>query len=121
VGEGVASSPLTLVTLDRRPFDITRIVSRVDAAVYSPAVLRLKDYRAAESPLALASALLPGCASATHDVALPADLRTLREQRRDRERADEPQDDQHDGGVRIDRGDPRPAAEPTARRRPRGH
>jgi hypothetical protein len=34
VGEGVASSPLTLVTLDRRPFDITRIVSRVRAELH---------------------------------------------------------------------------------------
>ena len=33
---------LTLVTLDRRPFDITTSVSETDAAVYSPAVLRLR-------------------------------------------------------------------------------
>ena len=65
---GHSGARLTLVTLDRRPFDITRIVSRVDAAVYSPAVLRLKDDRAAESPLALASALCPACGSATHCV-----------------------------------------------------
>ena len=32
---------LTMVTLDRRPFDITTSVSGSDAAVYSPAVLRL--------------------------------------------------------------------------------
>jgi hypothetical protein len=33
---------LPLVTLDCRPFDITTSVGRVNAAVYSPAVLRLK-------------------------------------------------------------------------------
>jgi hypothetical protein len=31
-----------LVTLDRRPFDITTSVGETDAAVYSPAVLRLR-------------------------------------------------------------------------------
>jgi hypothetical protein len=34
---------LTLVTLDCRPFDIAMSVSETDAAVYSPAVLRLRD------------------------------------------------------------------------------
>lgn len=33
---------LTLVTLDCRPFDITTSVGEADAAVYSPAVLRLR-------------------------------------------------------------------------------
>jgi hypothetical protein len=33
---------LTLVTLDCTPFDIETRVSETDAAVYSPAVLRLK-------------------------------------------------------------------------------
>ncbi len=34
---------LTLVTLDCRPFAIAVSVSETDAAVYSPAVLRLRD------------------------------------------------------------------------------
>jgi hypothetical protein len=34
---------LTLVTVDCRPFDIAMSVSEVDAAVYSPAVLRLRS------------------------------------------------------------------------------
>jgi hypothetical protein len=40
---GVLAPRLTLVTLDCRPFDITRIVSRGHAAVYSATVLRLRD------------------------------------------------------------------------------
>ena len=40
---GERGQGLTLVTLDCRPFDIARSVSEVDAAVYSPAVLRLRD------------------------------------------------------------------------------
>ena len=34
---------VTLVTLDCTPFDIASSVSDVDSAVYSPAVLRLRD------------------------------------------------------------------------------
>ena len=39
---GVVVSRLTLVALDCRPFDIMKSVSEADAAVYSPAVLRLR-------------------------------------------------------------------------------
>jgi len=38
-----AAPRLTLVTLDCTPFDIATSVSETDAAVYSPAVLRLRD------------------------------------------------------------------------------
>ena len=41
-GADTVGARLTLVTLDCRPFDITTSVGRVNAAVYSPAVLRLK-------------------------------------------------------------------------------
>jgi len=37
----------TLVTLDCRPFDIATSVGLANAAVYSPAVLRLKAQRCA--------------------------------------------------------------------------
>ena len=40
---GAAAPRLTLVTLDCTPFDIATSVSETDAAVYSPAVLRLRD------------------------------------------------------------------------------
>jgi hypothetical protein len=36
------AAPVTLVTLDCRPFDIATSVSEADAAVYSPTVLRLR-------------------------------------------------------------------------------
>ena len=41
-GAGIVAARLTLVTLDCRPFDIATSVGRVNAAVYSPAVLRLR-------------------------------------------------------------------------------
>ena len=42
-GAGTVAARLTLVTLGCRPFDIATSVSGVDAAVYSPTVLRLRD------------------------------------------------------------------------------
>jgi len=41
-GADTVAARLTLVTLDCTPFDIETRVSETDAAVYSPAVLRLK-------------------------------------------------------------------------------
>jgi hypothetical protein len=62
---GDLATRLTLVTLDCRPFDITRIVSRGRADVYSPAVLRPRDQppsepgRAGHPPTAVAPAAAP--------------------------------------------------------------
>jgi hypothetical protein len=55
-GVGAAAARLTLVTLDCRPFDILKSVSRVDAAVYSPAVLRLRGQPPAHCPTANSTA-----------------------------------------------------------------
>ncbi len=43
MGTGVLAARLTLATLDCRLLVIATSVSEADAAVYSPAVLRLRD------------------------------------------------------------------------------
>jgi hypothetical protein len=59
---------LTLVTLDCTPFDIATSVSEADAAVYSPAVLRLRGQSwesVAEAHALTDNVALPGGTIAT--------------------------------------------------------